>query len=500
MGELSAARWATPALLVGLMAVSAVLRTRIVDAGYWIDEGLSVGIAHHGFFDIPGLLNEDGSPPLYYMLLHLWIGWFGDTERATHSLSIGAALLCIPAAYWAASTLFGRTTGWICAALAAVDPYLTAYGQETRMYSLLALLGIVATLAYVRGVIDGDRRWLALFVVALTAMLYTHNWSLFYAAALGLATLVFVRERWRELAIAAVATLVLFLPWVPTLLDQAQHTGAPWSRAPSLHALLLAPGGVLAGDAPLVAFALAGGIGLVALVQQSRRDRQIVYTLGATVVATVGVAWLASQLSPAWATRYFAVVLGAVLLLCAAGVARAGRVGVIALVLVLVLWTNNSPRADKSDVREVSALVEPRLQPGDLVLSTHPEQTPVLRYYLGDEYRYANLLGPMRDPQLFDWRDAVDRLKATQPRPTLDPIVESVPVGERLVVVAPIFRDYRSWRAEWTKLVYRRSTQWQRLIARDPRLRHVAHVQANEFALEKRFSKAVQADVYVRER
>jgi len=78
--------------------------------------------------------------------------------------------------------------------------------------------------------------------------------------------------------------------------------------------------------------------------------------------------------------------------------------------------------------------------------------------------------------------------------------VESVPVGERLVVVAPIFRDYRSWRAEWTKLVYRRSTQWQCLIARDPRLRHVAHVQANEFALEKRFSNAVQADVYVRDR
>jgi hypothetical protein len=447
MGELSAARWATPAVLVALVAISAVLRTRILDAGYWIDEGLSVGIANHGLFDIPGLLKEDGSPPLYYMLLHVWIGWFGDSEQATHALSLAAALLCIPAAYWAASTLFGRTTGWICAALAAVDPYLTAYGQETRMYSLLALLGIVATLAYVRGIIDGDRRWLALFVVALTAMLYTHNWSLFYAAALAIATLVVVRERWRELAVAAGATLVLFLPWLPTLLDQAQHTGAPWSRTPSLHALLLAPGGVLAGDAPLVA-----------------------------------------------------VVLGPVLLLCAAGVARAGRVGVIALVLVLVLWTNNSPRADKSDVREVSALVEPRLQPGDLVLSTHPEQTPALRHYLGPDYRYANMLGPMRDAQIFDWRDAVERLQAAQPKATLEPLVESVPVGDRVVVIAPIFRDYRSWRADWTKLVYRRSVQWERLIARDPRLRHVAHLQANEFALEKRFSKAVQADVYVRER
>jgi hypothetical protein len=497
---LSAARWATPALLVALTALSAVLRTRILNAGYWIDEGLSVGIAHHAFTDIPGLLNQDGSPPLYYLLLHVWIGWFGDSEAATHLFSVACALLCISAAYWAGSALFGRTTGWICAGLAAVDPYLTGYGQETRMYTLLALLSIVATLAYARGVVEGDRRWLPLLVVALTAMLYTHNWALFFAGGLAVATLLFARDHLREAVIAAVATLVLYAPWIPMLLGQVQHTGAPWSRAPSLHSLLLAPGAVVAGDGPLVAFALAGGIGLGAVVRESARNRRVVYALAAAVVATVLAAWLASQLSPAWTTRYFAVVLGAVLVLGAAGVARAGRLGVIALVLVVVLWTNNAPKAEKSDVREVAHLVAPRVQSGDLVISTHPEQTPVIRYYLGPRLRYANTLGPMRDPQIYDWRDAVDRLRATKPRPTLDELLATVPPGRRVVLVEPIFRDYRAWQAEWTKLVYHRSLQWQRLMARDPRFRHVAHLQANEFALEKRFFKAVQADVYVRRR
>jgi hypothetical protein len=99
---------------------------------------------------------------------------------------------------------------------------------------------------------------------------------------------------------------------------------------------------------------------------------------------------------------------------------------------------------------------------------------------------------------MHDWRDVVDRLEAAKPRPTLDRVVSEVPPGGRLIVVRPIFRDYRGWRAEWTSLVYERSEQWQRLLERDPRLRRVAHVQPDEFKLEKRFSKAVQADVYER--
>jgi mannosyltransferase len=495
---ISAARWATPALLVALTALSLYLRSRVLDAGLWIDEGISVGIAHHPLADIPGLLKQDGSPPLYYLLLHVWIGWFGDSEQATHTLSLLFALACIPASYWAANELFGRVAGWICAALAAVDPYLTAYGQETRMYTLLALLSVFATVAFVRGVVDGRRGWLPLLIASLAAMLYTHNWALFFGAALLVATVLVARRHWREALIAAVGTALLYAPWLPTLFEQVQHTGAPWSLVPSLHQLLLAPGAVVAGDAPLVAFALAGGIGLVAIVRADDRSRRVVYALAAIVVTTIFLAWLVSQLSPAWATRYFAVVFGASLPLFAAGISRAGRVGAIALVLVLVLWTNNSPRADKSDVREVAALAAPYVHRGDLVLSTHPEQTPALRYYLGDGFRWATTLGAVRDPWTHDWRDAVDRLEAAQPRKTLDRVLAEVPPGGRVLVVSPIFRDYHGWRAEWTKLVYQRSTRWQQLLAADPRLRRVAAVQADEFKLEKRFGKAVHAVVYER--
>ena len=41
--------------------------------------------------------------------------------------------------------VFGRRAAWIAAVLAALNPYLTQYAQETRMYSLVVLLSLLAT-------------------------------------------------------------------------------------------------------------------------------------------------------------------------------------------------------------------------------------------------------------------------------------------------------------------------------------------------------------------
>ena len=68
------------------------------------------------------------------------------TEPAT-KCGIGAT---VPAAFWAARSLFGDRAGWIAGALAAINPFLTYYAQETRMYALVMLLGILACGAFAR--------------------------------------------------------------------------------------------------------------------------------------------------------------------------------------------------------------------------------------------------------------------------------------------------------------------------------------------------------------
>jgi hypothetical protein len=164
------------------------------------------------------------------------------------------------------------------------------------------------------------------------------------------------------------------------------------------------------------------------------------------------------------------------------------------------MWTGYTLHDDKSNVRAIAHGVAPYVHSGDLVLSTHPEQVPALRYYLGSRVRYATQLGPVADPRIMDWRDALDRIEAVTVQRNLEPVLATVRPGQHLVVVSPLFRDYRAWQAPWTSEVYDTSQLWTRTIAADPRFREVSAVASDEVRLELNFWKPLQAVVYVRRR
>src|SRR5437764_1792571 len=135
----------TGGVIVFMMALSAFLRSRYINGQFWMDEGLSVGISSHSLTSIPTVLRHDGSPPLYYLMLHVWMSVFGSSETATHGMSLLFGVLTVPVGAWVAWSLFGRRAALIASVLFALNPFLTAYSQETRMYTLMALLGLLAT-------------------------------------------------------------------------------------------------------------------------------------------------------------------------------------------------------------------------------------------------------------------------------------------------------------------------------------------------------------------
>jgi mannosyltransferase len=474
----------TLAGLAALTALSAFLRTRSILSGYWIDEGLSVGIASFPLSEIPGALVQDGSPPLYYLLLHVWMDAFGTAEGATHALSLVIALAAVPAAFWAGWSLFGRQAGWIAAVLAAFNPFLTIYAQETRMYSLVILLGLVASAAFLHAFAFGRRRYLPVFALTLALLLYTHNWGLFFAAGTVAALALIAREArdrralLRDAALTYGAVLLLYAPWLPTLVEQARHTGAPWSTTPSPFQLTGGFVVVLAGEGALVAILLAGLVGLKEVLAGDDARRRIAVLAALTLAfATLISAWVFSQISAAWATRYLAVLVGPTLLVAAAVLPRAGRLGLVALALVVVFWAPFTANGAKSNPRTISEIFDRRVDPGDVVLSTQPEQVPVLAHYFGPAPRYATPMGYVPDTRITDWRDALDRLRAAVPERNLDAIVAPMEPGAELIVVHPFFRDEAPWKAPWTSLVRDRSQDWLIALAADPRFtRTLAYV------------------------
>jgi mannosyltransferase len=483
-------------VLLGLFVVSLYLRTNSLGESLWMDEGLSIGIASQPLFDIPGVLRVDGSPPLYYMLLSAWMDVVGDGPAETQGLSVAIALLSIPSGMWAGWSLFGRRAGLICAALCAVNPFLTAYAQETRMYSLMLVLSLLATAAFLHVFAFGRRGYLPLFIVLLAAMLYVHNWGLFLGVGLACALVPcwYVSEVrssfWKDALIGFGGAGLLYLPWVPTLLHQIQHTGAPWLNPPNFGAPVQITKSLLGGGTPTVALLLAGGTGLAAILQRRVEDKERTALIAGAVIvlATLAVAWLVSQVSPAWTTRYLGVLLGPMLLIAALGLARAGVLGLAALAIVLVIWA--IPRSygleNKSNAADLRKAVvgENLLREGDLVISMQPEQGPLLAYHFerlggSPDLRFASPLGLVENDRVMDWTDGGERMEDATVAKNLDPLVESLPDGGRVLIVHPVTQRADDWDAPWTQLVRRRSAQWGAALAQDPRLDRVAVVPPN---------------------
>jgi mannosyltransferase len=493
-------------VLAFLVGLSLALRTQAIHARFWIDEGLSVGISSHPLADIPGVLRNDGSPPLYYLILKLWTSVFGNGEADTHALSVAFAIFIVPAAWLGARAIFGDRAAWIAALLAAINPFLTYYSQETRMYALVALLSMVVTSTFVVTFVQGRRAWLPVFSVALALLAYSHNWGLFLAVGT-VAALIPIwqasadrRAVVRDALIAYGITAVLYAPWLPILFSQARHTGAPWAERPTFQDILNGLANLLGGAAPAMAFALAAGFGLSTILAAPRRSPRARAALSIAIIGltALALAWLASQASPAWSNRYFSVFVGPVLLLGAAGLARGGKLGLVVIAILVAFWFNPRTGAleKKSNAHTVAVLTRDRLERGDMVVAIHPEQGPVMHYYLPQDIglRWADALGPVKDPLVFDWRDALDRLKAAKPTPTEDALVRSLQPGQKILAIFPIIRTAR-WGAPWTSEVRQRSAQWQRVLDRDGRLSRTLATPVTE---GRPLPKGVRAVLYER--
>ena len=124
------------------------------------------------------------NPPLYYLLLNLWIRAAGTSDAALRLLSSLCAVACFPLLWSLALHLGGRDAAWGSWVLFAFSPPALYYSAEGRMYAMvwfLCLLLAWSTLALARG---GPRAHVAtLWTISAAAGLLTHYFFAFALAA-----------------------------------------------------------------------------------------------------------------------------------------------------------------------------------------------------------------------------------------------------------------------------------------------------------------------------
>jgi uncharacterized membrane protein len=452
-------RW-LPALAIAVALAGTVARFVTV-SGLWLDEALSVNIASLPLGDIPEALRHDGHPPLYYFLLHGWIERFGDDAVAVRALSGIIATLTLPVA-WVAGRRAGRragdgaggsTLGWLTVLVLGALPFAARYGTEARMYSLVILLVFLGWIV-VDEALQRPRLWALAGVGLVTGvLLLTHYWSFYLVAAVGL---LLALRAWRstgEARTAAVRTMVamaaggvLFLPWLPSFLEQAAHTGTPWAtpeRPTKVLALLFADlGGV--DNAERILFTIVLGL-LLTLALFGRTVDRLTIELDlrtrpearrelAVTFLTLGVAVVAGYVtSSAFAPRYLAMVVPLVVLAAAWGLARVPDVAPRLVVLGAFLLTCAFGIVDvvgheRTQLDRIAAAIDDGAEPGDLVVYCPDQLGPAGDRALDtdlDQVTYPEL----GSPRFVDWVDYAERNEAADPEEFVDEVLERAGEG-----------------------------------------------------------------------
>ena len=176
--------------IILLLIVLAGLAVRVPMLGYsfYGDEGFTVVRDTNQFITD----SEDRFRPIFFSLVYLWkqLGFHGEVGLRLLPLLFG--LLQIPVAFIIGKKLGGRSLALAFSVLIAASPMLIEFSQELRMYSLIALIGLLQVWVLLE-LLEAEtlQLWL-LFVVVAVLGVYTHlHYWLFLA---GMA-MTFVRER-----------------------------------------------------------------------------------------------------------------------------------------------------------------------------------------------------------------------------------------------------------------------------------------------------------------
>jgi hypothetical protein len=405
----------------------------------WLDEALTVNIARLPLHEIPSFLRRDGAPPLYYVMLHFWMGWFGTSDEAVRSLSGVIGVVTVPFAWLAGRRLGGRTTGWAAMLLVATSPFAIRYDTETRMYSLIVLLSVLGFLALDRS-IRHPRAGNLIGVAAVTGLLlYSHYWSLYLIATVMLWlgwTTWRGRPEWRKGAraslVAGAVGCATFLPWLPTFLFQSAHTGTPWATPANFAAMVSAVASFAGGSTSqgralaLMFFALAG-LGLFGVATDRRHidldirtrplGRPVAIAVGGTLAAAVAGGFLTDS---AFDARYASVVFIPLILLVAIGLStfRDRRVRVAVLVGAVVLGLISSipdVTTNRTQAGQVAAAIAAHGRPGDVVAYCPDQLGPAVNRLL-PAGRYEQTTFPRgTGPVFVDWVNYAATVHAASP-------------------------------------------------------------------------------------
>ena len=219
-------------VIVAMLAVVALDIAVGISQSVWFDEGYSIILAQRPLHELIDLTRIDAHPPFYYMYLKAWGTVFGWTELSLRLSSIIPAAAAVGVMAALIRRLVGARVALVALPFLIFAPFLIRYGYEIRMYALILLLVAMGTYALVAAKASGSKKWWLAYSLIVALSMYT----LYMSIVIWIGHVIWLlyndvvhkknpilQKQWLFYILA----VVLFLPWVPDVIYQTQHSALP---------------------------------------------------------------------------------------------------------------------------------------------------------------------------------------------------------------------------------------------------------------------------------
>lgn len=190
----------------------------------WRDEVFSVNTAKQPIIEIFNI--QDTNPPLYYIILHLWINFIGDSDFTLRMLSVILGVLALFMIYKVGKQLFDDQIGLLSSLVLGIATFQIHYSQEVRTYSLTVLLTLISVYFYIK-LLDKNRVVdYILYIISGSLLTYSHVYGFFILLAQNFHfifckyTGTDVEVTYRRWIFGQIFIFVLFLPWISVFISQ----------------------------------------------------------------------------------------------------------------------------------------------------------------------------------------------------------------------------------------------------------------------------------------
>ncbi|PKQ16544.1 MAG: hypothetical protein CVT67_03870 [Actinobacteria bacterium HGW-Actinobacteria-7] len=167
-------------LVTAITLVGAALRIATINTrSMWLDETTAIRQASWSIPEMLAWMANNVHPPLFHTLLHYWIRAVGRSEVDVRAFAVMWGIIAIPLMYWAGRTLYDHRVGIIASLVLALSPFFIWYSQEARMYTMMLVFSLLATVALWKALNGHGRRWWIVYALGAAAGIMTQYFSAF---------------------------------------------------------------------------------------------------------------------------------------------------------------------------------------------------------------------------------------------------------------------------------------------------------------------------------